>query len=388
MPLTPSPGVVPECESVINCYTPEAAAWSIGRGLAPTSVVLHPEGGEALEALEALIDSAHNQIDVLMFQWENDSVGAALAAHLSARAGPDLRVRILVDGGGNLIFGHCCCDRDPDVNGVVRDLARQPYVEVIRNRNPFGHFDHRKLVVIDGQVAWTGGRNFTARSFFENHDLSFTVTGPLAAELAVCFEHYWRQQGGSPGVPPSPSESPPCSDQANAWARLVATGPVEHAIENAVYHAVDGARHHVYLENFTFCDGRLLYKLARARRRGVDVRVIMTLSCLNKVVNCTNRVTANRLLRAGVRVYIYPTMTHVKAATVDGSWAYLGTGNFDPLSMRWNRELGLAVHAGPLIGSMEECLFEPDLRPEWELRKPFPLSRKDYLGEILSSLFL
>ena len=57
--------------------------------------------------------------------------------------------------------------------------------------------------------------------------------------------------------------------------------------------------------------------------------------------------TANRLLRAGVRVYLYPGMTHVKATTVDGLWAYLGTGNFDALSLRHNRELGLAVGRRP-----------------------------------------
>jgi cardiolipin synthase len=347
------------------------------------------DGGEALTALEQLIGAAQHRIDVLMFQWENDPVGAEIAARLAARAGPQLRVRILVDGGGNLIFGHSCRPRDPDVNGVVRDLAQQPYVEMIRNRNAFGHFDHRKLVVADGCKAWTGGRNFTARSFFDQHDLSFTVRGPLANQLAGCFERSWREQGGRPAEVDGWEASPgPWAAETCASARLVETGALERGIENAVYRAVDRAQHHIYLENFTFSDGRLIHKLARARRRGVDVRVALTLSCGTGLVNSTNRVTADRLLRAGVRVYVYPIMTHVKAAAVDGCWAYIGTGNFDPLSLRWNRELGLTIQQSPLVGEIETRLFDPDFRPEWELRQPLPVSIGDYLGEMLSNLVL
>jgi cardiolipin synthase len=129
-------------------------------------------------------------------------------------------------------------------------------------------------------------------------------------------------------------------------------------------------------------------KLARARRRGVDVRVVLTLHDVSETVNRANRVTANRLLRAGVRVYLYPGMTHAKAASVDGRWAYLGTGNFDSLSLRRNRELGLAVGPGPVVRELEERLFGADLRPEWELTAPLPTGPCDYLDELLASLFL
>jgi phosphatidylserine/phosphatidylglycerophosphate/cardiolipin synthase-like enzyme len=81
-------------------------------------------------------------------------------------------------------------------------------------------------------------------------------------------------------------------------------------------------------------------------------------------------------------------MTHVKAAAVDGCWAYLGTGNFDPLSLRHNHELGLAVSAGPLIAELEERLFQADFCPDWELTGPLPLTPVDYLCELVASLYL
>jgi cardiolipin synthase len=163
---------------------------------------------------------------------------------------------------------------------------------------------------------------------------------------------------------------------------------MRHDIEHLLYQAVDRARHHVYLENYTFCDSLLIYKLAQARRRGVDVRVVLTFSDCTEALNLANRVIANRLRGAGVRVYVYPGMTHAKAAVVDGGWAYLGTGNFDPLSLRRNLELGVALGESPVVAELERVLFAQDFRPEWELQEPLPLTWADYASELLASFCL
>lgn len=117
----------------------------------------------------------------------------------------------------------------------------------------------------------------------------------------------------------------------------------------------------------------------------MDVRAVLTLRSESSICDRSNRVTANRLLRAGVRVYLYRGMTHVKALAVDGVWAYIGTGNFDPLSLRHNRELGLVVSAGPAVGEIEGGLLEPDFRAEWELTGPPPVSALDYLCEMIAA---
>src|SRR5207244_8341666 len=109
----------------------------------------------------------------------------------------------------------------------------------------------------------------------------------------------------------------------NTLVRQVYTRPRQHQIEQMLYHAVDHARHHIYIENYTFCDGLLVYKLAQARHRGVDVRVVLTFSDCTKALNHANRAIANRLLAAGVRVYVFPGMTHAKAAAVDSCWGYV-----------------------------------------------------------------
>jgi hypothetical protein len=71
----------------------------------------------------------------------------------------------------------------------------------------------------------------------------------------------------------------------------------------------------------------------------------------------------------------------------DGVWAYTGTGNFDNLSLRHNRELGLAINEGPVIEEIEQRLFQADMQDEWELTEPLPVGPLDYLAEFLASTF-
>jgi cardiolipin synthase len=363
-----------------------------GRPLEMAHLELFTEGKSALVALERLINSASERIDVLMYLWESDVLGQAVAEHL-ARAGRNgIAVRVLVDGGGNLIHSHPEKTTVDQVNRVVNWLAQQPNVQVFRTRNPLARFDHRKLMVIDGRVAWTGGRNFTRPAFFEDRDLSVTIEGPLVHQLTDCFELYWSEQGGHALVQQTgrtpPSTPPVVAPDSNAWARIVSTGPGEHNLAKTLFCAVSNARHHIYVENPYLCDSRLVCELAWARRRGVDVRVILATNCQCDLIDHASRITINRLLSAGIRVYRHPATTHVKALSVDGVWAYLGTGNFDTLSLHRNHELGLAISSGPVIGEIEERLFQLDCRPEWELTKPVPLFPGDRMCDFLSSLCL
>jgi cardiolipin synthase len=381
-------------------------------GLQPAALQFYRAGDEALAALIKVIDSATCRLDVLMYIWGDDDVGRTVAARLAARAGPQLRVRVLVDGSGNLIFNSPSDDSSDDstcpdgssrkkdkkekktteeVNRTVCWLTQQPYVEVIRTRNPFAHFDHRKLVIADGQVAWAGGRNFTEVGFFVRHDMSYTLEGPLVGQLQERFECYWRDQGGAP-TEIGPTSTPPA---VNANARLVFNGPNEHTLRRAVHHALDHAERFVWLENPYLCDSSVIYKLAKARQRGLDVRVMLTMRSDTETINRANRVTTNRLLAAGVRVYIYPTKIHTKSMLVDGCWAYLGSGNFDPLSLRRNHEVGVVFTAPPggmgqpaALADLTEVLYRRDFCPEWEVQEPFRLTIKDYCSEIMASSFM
>ncbi len=362
--------------------------------LQPASVHLYRNGPEALALLEHLIDSAQSRIDVLIFTWENDSVGWNVARRLAAAAASNRRVRLLVDGSANLIFAPAPRPNSPlkqsddqktvgELNRVLCWLRRQPNVELIRNRSPFAHFDHRKLVLIDGQTAWAGGRNFTDSAFYERHDITYTLQGPLVTQWQEMFEKSWRLQGGNPAC--ISSQTLPIV--ANAAGRLVANSPTHHSLRKSLYRALDGARHSILLENPYLTDNGVITKLARARRRGVDTRILFTIQSQTESIDHANKVTANRLLAAGVRVYLYPGRIHTKTALIDGCWAYMGSGNFDLLSLYRNHELGIVFGPGPIIQDLEQTLFIPDFNPEYELHAPLPLTAEDYAYELLAGMF-
>lgn len=391
LPLHACPGPVPEVRPTLDPAALEAELQRITKvPLEPALVRLYPEGEEALQVLHHLIDQGRERIDVLMYWWDSDDVGQAVAEHLAQWACQGGTVRVLIDTGGTLIHGEPRHAPAAEVMRVVNWLAQQPNVQVLRTRIPLARFDHRKLILVDGKVAWTGGRNLTRVAFFKEHDLSFTVEGPLVERIDCLFEKFWRDQGGKPllncgcAMCALPADEFP----ANAYARLVSTNPGHRDYLAVICTAIAHAQHHIYLENCCILDGRLICQLACARRRGVDVRVVLTLDTKVDLIDRANRLTINRLLSAGVRVYLSARPTHVKAMSVDSSWAYLGTGNFDALSLHRNRELGLAIGAGPVVEELEHRLFLQDFCPEYELTCPVPTCPGDRLAELLASFCL
>jgi cardiolipin synthase A/B len=392
IPLEGQPAPVADGRGILDQAGLEADLQQLtGKNLEPALLQLQLTGEESLAALDEMIRSARHSIDVIMFQWDCDELGRAIAAKLAAVASSQLHVRILIDGGGNLFFCEPEQASADEVNRVVHDLAKHPNVEVVRIRNPFARYDHRKLVIVDGKWVWTGGRNFSKPAFFEHRDLSFVLQGALIGQYQAHFDAAWQQQGGQP-IAAAPladggtKESPTAA--VNAMARLLMSEPGNRQMAAAVYDAVDRARHHVYLENVYLTDSLLIFKLEQARQRGVDVRVILTVQSTTPTVNLAARAIANRLLRAGVHVYLFPGMTHVKAVTVDGVWAYIGTGNFDALSFRHNVELGVALSRGSAIDALEQHLFSPDMAPTTEMKSPFPFSFYDWFCEWVASICL
>lgn len=119
-----------------------------------------------------------------------------------------------------------------------------------------------------------------------------------------------------------------------------------------------------------------------SRRRGVDVRVIVPLVTDRGPITRNNVLAANAMLQQGIRVYVYPGMSHVKAALFDG-WACLGTANWDRLSFRINKELNIATSHPEAVERLKTQLFEKDFERSVEITEPFPERWSDHLLEIL-----
>ena len=166
--------------------------------------------------------------------------------------------------------------------------------------------------------------------------------------------------------------------------RVLKTSPVKSDIYKAELAATRRAKSYIYIENAYFSDVTILYELVRARLRGVDVRVIIPMEGNHGVMNNSNVIAANTLIKYGAKVYAYPGMSHVKAAIYDG-WACLGSANFDKFSFRVNREMNLATSESSFAEELKEDVFKPDFERSLLLIKPLPAGWLNAFAFIVAS---
>ncbi len=361
-----------------------ASACDLGGGSGgpqvPARLTLLSSSEASIRALVSLIASASCRIDLMMYGWEDDPTGREVAEALAGAAQRGVRVRLLVDRTGVLIHNPATAEGRRIFLDALRTL---PNIALIEPPGTFFRFDHRKLAVVDGRVAWSGGMILTevARRW---RNLAFLAEGLIVPQYAAMFEDRWRNVGGRPEGPSPPAPTAAPSRPPNALVRMVRTDVCERSLKDTIYHAVDHARHSIYLENPYFSDDILTDKLVAARKRGVDIRAVLTLRGNVRRLNEYETLTANRLLRGNVRVYLFPTMTHVKAMSADSVWAYLGTGNFDELSLRNNREVSLSVASPEVVRELDRTVFLPDMAAAQELSALMPTPKNLWLLKLLA----
>lgn len=151
--------------------------------------------------------------------------------------------------------------------------------------------------------------------------------------------------------------------------------------------AIRRAQSYIYIENPYISDDRMLYELARARRRGVDVRAILPTDGNHETMNRSNKIAINTMLKNGIRVYLHPGMTHIKAAVYDG-WACMGSANFDKMSLEINKELNLSTSDQDTVNTLLDRLFIPDMELSAELHTAPETNWTHRLAEIVADEML
>ena len=136
-----------------------------------------------------------------------------------------------------------------------------------------------------------------------------------------------------------------------------------------------------------FSDDVILYELIKARKRGVDVRFVISSGGDHPLMDKSNARALNDMLENGIRVYLYPRMTHAKAAIIDG-WLTVGSANLDHLSLRVNNEVNVATSHPQAVQALKEKLFERDFEVSAELTEPMPTELAHWLAEIWADMFM
>jgi cardiolipin synthase len=347
------------------------------------------DGDAFFTRLVQSIQDARTEVAIRLFIFDNDDYAIRLADLLKRRS-REVRVRVLVDALGTLGAGEAAppgAASHPAFN-MARYLRDHSAVEVRETPNAWLVSDHTKTLVVDGRIAFLGGMNIGHEYRHDWHDMMVELEGPLVATLQRDFEVAWAyagpwgdlaylaavSSGPSPSLPPGPGM---------VEVRPLYTRTLDAQVLRAQAEAMRRSKSRVWVEQPYLSDDGLVRELVEARSRGVDVRVVLPSSGDSRLMNSANLLAARTLVQGGVRVYVYPGMTHVKAALYDG-WACLGSANFDKLSLRVNRETNVATADPAFVGRLERELFEVDFARSRELVAAPSVGWNAYLAAYLA----
>jgi cardiolipin synthase len=343
-----------------------ALALSAPVPLAGNKIDLLQNGDEYFPAMLAAIRRAKKTINFEAYIIYSDTVGRAFRDALVERAHAGVQVRVLLDG-----LGSGWKLDNADVKMLQQAGCKFAYYHPLLSWriDRTNRRSHRRVMVIDGRVAFTGAVGFAeewsghAQDPKHWHDVQMRVEGPLVSLLQNAFEEHWIKTFGETlsGADQFPALNPAGDIRAQAIAShsfSMAPVPLTQAVSFAA------AEERIWITN-AYCTPThdQVTLLVQAVQRHVDVRLIVPGEHNDQpLTKSAGRAAYGRLLEGGVRIFEYqPTMIHTKAMVIDGMFSLLGSSNLDPRSSEINEELDLAIYDREFGHRMEE-MFEKDLR--------------------------
>jgi cardiolipin synthase A/B len=304
------------------------------------------DADEAYPAMLDAIRSARHNINLCSYIFDGDGVGADFVVELRKAAERGVEVRVIIDAMG---------EKYSSVK--ARKVLARSAVQ-FRVFLPFRHGfyinlrNHRKLLIIDGTDAFTGGMNIRSNHFpllttqqYHFHDMHFSVNGPVVSDLQRVFIEDWHFVTGEKldGV----TFFPEIKSQGDAISRCVADGPdrIYRKLELIIMGALSSAEKSVYIMTPYFVPDRsMMAALITTTLRGVTVNIVLPEKNNLPFVHWANRAILSELIAIGVRVYYQPApFVHTKLMLMDDIWSLIGSANFDARSLRLNFELNLTV---------------------------------------------
>jgi len=341
--------------------------------LRAASVRLFLDGKSTYAAIGEAIAAARHHVHLEYYIWEPDRIGTRLRDQLVERARAGVAVRLLVDGTGSSRLGRGFMRPLRDA-GVAVAWFNPVSLRWIRTRR-VDFRTHRKIVVCDGTVGFTGGMNVT-----ESHSAEFSpaywrdthlrIEGAAVLPMQRLFIEDWYF--ATEQLPAATAELfPPPTAAGPRVVQIVASGP-DHdhrTIHRTFFTAITRARERLWLTTPYFVpDESTLTALATAALRGVDVRLLIPERGDSRLVDLAARSYVPDLLASGARVYEYlPRFVHAKTFVVDDDVAIVGTANLDNRSFQLNFELAALIYDRELNGELAAA-YEADLADSREIR--------------------
>lgn len=351
-------------------------------------VELLVDGPTTYKSMYAAIENAKDHVNMETYIIDDDEIGRHFAELLISKQRSGVQVNLIYDSVGAIntpkeFF-------KPLKESGVNVLEFNPINPLVARKGwQVNRRDHRKLLVVDGQVAFVGGINISsvyssgsfgrAKPTKDNplwRDTHLRMAGPVVSEFQKLFMATWSEQKGEPLA--SRNYFPAPASKGNEVVRAIGSSPEEpySQIYATLLSAISSSETRVFLTNAYFVpDPQLLAALKEAVQRGVDVRLLLPEKIDSAMVFYASRSYYDELLSAGVKIYErQDALLHAKTALIDGVWSTIGSTNLDWRSFLNNQEIN-AVMLGQDFGAQMQALFEKDLKSsklvtleEWKKR--------------------
>ncbi|MDO9404306.1 MAG: cardiolipin synthase [Polaromonas sp.] len=360
-----------------------------------TAVELLSGGARTFDDIFRAIGEATDHVHLEYYIFEPDRIGTALRDLLVSKAGEGVTVRLLLDALGSKRVGR---------KFLAPLLAAGVHVALFhdtrigRRLRPVTNYrSHRKIVVCDGHVGFTGGVNITDEEDRRTrpdayHDVHLRIEGSAVRWLQTTFLEDWTYATGEHprGIEHLLADLLPSAEAGEIPVQIVTSGPDNplEAIHRMHVSAINSSTHRAWLTTPYFVPGEpALMALTSAALRGVDVRLLVPRRSDSLIVSAAARSYFDELIAAGVKVWEYKArMLHSKTLVVDDNCAMIGTANFDNRSFRLNYEV-MAVVYGPELAMPLVRQFEIDLDSSSAVRAQRKQRFLLRLGDALARLF-
>jgi cardiolipin synthase len=332
-------------------------------------VALLQNGEDFFPALEEAIAEAFESVWLETYIFADDPTGRRIRDALTAAALRSIQVRIVIDGFGSNTLPSGWWDAYEQAGGELRIYRRERGWWPLRKSRL--RRLHRKLIVVDGRLAFVGGINIqddwdipgqTAPRF----DFAVRIEGPLVARVVMAMEKLWwrldwRHPASLISSLTSHGNTGNSQQKENAGrAALLLRDNLRHRfdIERAYLDAIDNAREELLIANAYFLPGRHFRRtLILAARRGIKVRLLLQGMVEYRLQHAATRALYGSLLQEGIEIYEYfPSHLHAKVAVIDHNWATVGSSNIDPLSLLLAREANVVVEDDDFVAELKNRL--------------------------------
>ena len=328
-------------------------------------------GVQIFPSMLAAVRAARKTIDLEFYIYWDGEIGRTFAQTLAERARAGVEVKVILDAIGSA-----------KMSGDLIEFMRRNGIDIewyhpVRwyTLSRANHRTHRKLLIVDGEVGFTGGVGIADEWLGDadgpNHwrETQVRVEGPAVTQMQFAFMDNWVKSRGE--ILTGLNYFPQLEPRGEHLAQVIKSSPAEGSSTVKLLYIISivSAVRSIYINNAYFIpDSDTIRALEGAVRRGVDVKVIVPGEFTDvPIVRQASRWHYEMLLRKGIRMHEYEkTMMHAKTMVVDGIWSTIGSSNFDDRSFRLNDEVNVNIYDEGIAATME-AMFEDDLAHSREI---------------------